>query len=146
MTLAEILAIPEAGVRTTLDPGIYVEPKDRNPSDEEDRQAAFVAIMRRCATRCLVAAIPNGARRTRWEVGKAKREGLYAGFPDTTIYWADGNALVEFKGGRDMPSPHQVDTLNWLYGRGHRVAVCRTAEGAMIWLRSIGAPVPEVRR
>ena len=43
-----------------------------------------------------------------------------------------------------MPTPEQVEALNWYHRRGHPVAVCRTMEGAFAWLRSIGAPVPNI--
>lgn len=132
--------------KLALDPGIYVEPKDRDPAPEEDRQALFVNLMRRHARACRVYAVPNGAKRSQWEQNKAKREGMAAGEPDTGISWADApTARIEFKNGTSGPTQNQIEALNWYHLRGHPVAVCRTAEGAMRWLRSIGAPVPEVR-
>jgi hypothetical protein len=102
--------------------------------------------MRRIARGCRVIAIPNGAKRSRWEAAKAKREGLVSGEPDVAVTFADNlTARIEFKNGREMPSPNQVEALNWYHRRGHPVAVCRTCEGAMSFLASIGAPVPGVR-
>jgi hypothetical protein len=139
--LDDLLAIPEAGSEA-LDPDIYVEPKDRDPASEESRQAAFVALMRRTCRACRVIAVPNAAKRSQWAAAKAKREGLLAGEPDTGITWADRHtARIEFKNGRDMPNPNQIEALNWYHRRGHPVAVCRTPEGAMRWLAQIGAPV-----
>lgn len=128
-----------------LDPAIYVEPKDRLPGDEDSRQAVFVATMKRTAKACRVYAVPNGGKRTRWAAAKAKREGMAKGWPDVGIVWADGEARIEFKAARTMPDADQIETLNWLHLRGHRVAVCRTMEGAMRWLWEIGAPVPVIK-
>lgn len=132
-----------APLKEKLDPAIYVEPKDKDTASEDDRQAVFVATMRRIAKACRVYAVPNGGKRSVWAAAKAKREGMLAGEPDTGITWADNpTARIEFKNGSSMPTPTQVEALNWYFLRGHPVAVCRTAEGAMRWLHSIGAPVP----
>lgn len=132
----------EEPYKEVLNPAIYVEPKDRSPESEDSRQATFVATMRRTAKACRVCAVPNGAKRSRWEAAKAKREGLLPGEPDTEITWADApTARIEFKNGTKMPSEDQIEALNWYHLRGHPVAVCRTAEGAIAWLASIGAPV-----
>lgn len=146
--MADALAadFPADDFEEPLDPGIYVEPKDHGPASEGDRQAAFVATMRLTARECRVTAVPNGAKRTRWEAAKARREGMAAGEPDTGVTWEGApTARIEFKNGREMPRQSQIDVLNWYHRRGHPVAVCRTAEGAMRWLASIGAPVPGVR-
>lgn len=136
----------EAPAKEVLHPAIYVEPKDRSPESEDSRQATFVATMRRTAKACRVMAVPNGAKRSHWEAAKAKREGMAPGEPDTGITWADApTARIEFKNGQKMPSEDQIKTLNWYHLRGHPVAVCRTAEGAIAWLASIGAPVRQVR-
>lgn len=141
--MGDILAIPEAALRPSLVPAIFVEKRDALDLREETRQAQFVATIRRSVFGCMVAAIPNAGRRTRWEARKVKREGLHTGFPDTGVWWADGSALIEWKDGQKMPDPQQVDCLNWLHRRGHAVAVCRTPRGAFEWLRSVGAPIPE---
>lgn len=141
--LDALLAIPEADA--VLDAGIYVEPKDRDSTSEDARQAAWVNLMRLTARACRVYAVPNGAKRTRWEAAKAKREGMISGEPDTGVTWADApTARIEWKNGREMPTPNQIEALNWYHLRGHPVAVCRTPEGAMKWLASIGAPVGRV--
>jgi len=128
--------------KPVLHPAIYVEPRDKDAASEDDRQAEFIATMRRTALACRVYAVPNGAKRSRWESAKVKREGLASGWPDTGTRWANGHADIEFKNGTAMPTPNQIETLNWLHLRGHHVAVCRTAAGAMRWLREVGAPVP----
>ena len=129
-------------VRPVLDPAIYVEPKDRDPAKEFDRQAAWVKLMRRTCRSCLVFAVPNGTNiPSRAGRARVKREGMHTGFPDNGILWADGDAFIEWKDGRGDPTDSQIETLNWLHLRGHPVAVCRTPEAAMRWLKSVGAPV-----
>jgi len=143
--ITHFLDIEEAPARgVELDPGIYVEPKDKLPDSEDDRQAEWVRLMRRHAPQCLVFAVPNAAKRTRWAAAKVKREGLFTGFPDTGILWADGHAYAEWKNGREGPKPAQIETLNWMHSRGIPVAIVRTPEGCLAWLRSIGAPVPHL--
>lgn len=132
-------------LKETLHPAIYVQPKDKDATSEDARQATFVATMKRIAKGCRVYAVPNGGKRSVWAAAKAKREGMIAGEPDTGISWADvPTARIEFKNGRSMPTPEQIEALNWYHLRGHPVAVCRTAVGAINWLRSVGAPVPNI--
>ena len=139
--LEDLLALGDGTPR--LDPAIYVEPKDHGPASEDARQAVFIATMRRIAPACRVYAVPNGGKRSQWEAAKAKREGMNAGEPDCGITWADHpTARIEFKAGRTNPTAQQIEALNWYHLRGHPVAVCRTAEGAMKWLRMLGAPLP----
>jgi hypothetical protein len=139
-----LLALDEP-LKPVLDPAIYVEPKDKLPDSEDARQTEAVAFLRKHARACRVYAVPNGGKRTPWAAAKAKREGMLSGEPDLGIAWADVTARPEFKDGRSMPSPEQIEALNWYHRRGHPVAVVRTIEGLMAWLRSIGAPVPVVR-
>lgn len=140
------LDLREDPVDEVLDPAIYVEPKDRNPADEDDRQATFVAMVRKLARAVRAVGVPNAGRRTPWEASKRKREGMTAGEPDVGVTWADApTARIEFKNGSGMPDKNQIAALNWYHRRGHPVAVCRTPEGAWAWLRSIGAPLPRFR-
>lgn len=129
----------------TLHPAIYVQPKDRGPASEDDRQTVVVATLRRTCKAVRVFAVPNGGKRTQWAARKAKREGMSKGWPDLGIVYADGIAWVEMKAARTMPDDDQVETLNWLHARGHHVAVCRDVEGVISWLASIGAPVRPLR-
>jgi hypothetical protein len=138
--LADLLAL-ETPLKPTLDPRVYVEPKDRDPASEDDRQSRFVNRVKRDHKACKVYAVPNGAKRGQWERNKAMREGLAIGWPDVGIVWAGAEARIEFKNGSEMPRDEQIETLNWLVDRGHPVAVCRTADGALRWLGSIGAPL-----
>jgi hypothetical protein len=141
-------AIPESDprVKVALDEGIWVQPKDRDPASEDRRQAEYIATVRKLCKGIKVFAVPNAGKRTQWAAAKVKREGLYTGWPDTGACWVSnisgGVAWIEFKSGTGALDQDQIDTLNWLHRRGHPVAVCRTAQGALEWLKSIGAPVP----
>ena len=137
--LADLAALGEP-VKPVLDAGIFVEPKDRAPDSEDDRQAVLVAALKRLPG-IKVVAVPNGGKRTRWAAAKAKREGMHKGWPDLGIIWAYGCAWIEMKAGRTSPDYDQIETLNWLHGRGHLVAVCRTKAGALAVLEAWGAPV-----
>lgn len=144
MNALALLDIPEADLRPKLDPGIWIEPKDRDGRSESQRQSAWVSTMRKHARACLVFSIPNGTHiRSNMGRSKVKREGLHSGFPDNGVLWADGAAYPEWKDGRGDPSDNQVDTLNWMHRRGIPVAIVRTEAGCLGWLRRIGAPVPE---
>lgn len=136
----------ETPLKPALDPAIYVEPRDRGNASEEARQSAFINLMRRTARGCRVASVPNGTNiSSRWGRAKAQREGLAGGEPDVEVSWAGGiTARIEFKSGTGKPDDRQIEVLNWYHLRGHPVAICRTADGALKWLRSIGAPVPAV--
>ncbi len=138
-----LINMPSDDFEQTLDPEIYVEAKDRGSALEDDRQAMFVAFMRQHCHACRVYAVPNGTYiASRAGRAKRQREGLNSGEPDLGVTWADApTARIEFKSGRTMPGADQIEALNWYHRRGHPVAVCRTAEGALRWLASIGAPV-----
>jgi len=119
----------------------HVDPRDKDAASEEQRQLAFLKLAKMRAPSLLIWATPNAGRRTRWEVGKAKREGMVSGAPDLTVAWNYGTAWLEFKNGTDKPSDNQRDFLNRLHRAGHRVAVVRTAESALACLQAWGAPV-----
>ena len=119
----------------------FVEPRDRSDFSEEKRQMLFLRDLRMCGPSVIAWAVPNAAKRTRWAAAKAKREGMVAGALDLTLVWKGGQAFVEFKNGRDMPTPSQRDMLNRLYRAGHHCGVFRTGECLLEWLRSLGAPV-----
>ena len=139
---ADIRAL-EAPLKPVLDPLIYVEPKDRDPASELSRQSAWVSFIHRYAHRVLVYAVRNGAHIPSTSGrNKAKREGLYTGFPDTGANWEGGLAYLEWKDGRGDPSDAQIDCLNRLAAMGHPCAVVRTVEGANRWLISHGCPIP----
>lgn len=120
-------------------PRFTVEPKDKGPSSEIERQTTFLALMRIAAPDVMIWAVPNGHNRGVKDRVKAKKEGLRAGVPDLTICWNHGVAFLEFKNARDNPADNQVDLLNYLQDAGHRCAVVRTPEFAMALLAEWGA-------
>lgn len=139
---ADLLAL-DAPLKPVLDPRVYVEPKDRGAASELDRQGAWVNFIHRYAHRVLVYAVRNGAHiATRGGRIKAKREGLYTGFPDAGANWEGGLAYLEWKDGRGDPSDAQIECLNRLVAMGHPCAIVRTMEAANRWLVEQGAPIP----
>lgn len=139
---ADIRAL-ETPLKPVLDPRVYVEPKDRNPASELSRQGDWIFFIHRYAQRVLAYAVRNGAHIASVSGrNKAKREGLYTGFPDTGANWAGGAAWLEWKNGTDGPGDAQIECLNRLVEMGHPCAVVRTMAGANRWLISLGAPIP----
>lgn len=132
--------IPEAPLREKLDAGIYVEPRDNDPADEDARQIKLVKRLKNYP-HITFHAVPNGGRQSDWARLRGERMGVVAGQPDLGFDWTGGSAVIEMKNGKDMPRPNQVDRLNRLHRMGKNVAVCRTPEGAIAWLRLMGAPV-----
>jgi hypothetical protein len=130
-------------LRETLDPGIWVEPRDKDATAEITRQSALVNVLRK-HSRCVVWAVPNAARSESAKL-RQHREGAVYGAADLVITWAGGVAFVEMKDGKSMPRDNQVAFLNRLHAQGHHVCVGRTPFGVTRWLRAIGAPVPEMR-
>ena len=146
MIAASPFDLEDSPLKPVLDPRVFVEAKDAKTASEDDRQGAFVACMRRLARGCEVAANTNAAKRSQWAAAKVKREGLLTGRNDLDVKWAPrGLAIVEFKDGKSMPRPDQIECLNRAVAMGFPVAIIRTPEGGFNWLRSIGAPVPEVQ-
>lgn len=143
MTL-DALSIPESPLKPTLDRGIHVEPTDRRPTSEYERQRLLIAFIRKYCPRLFVFAIPN-ATRGDWSKLRQQREGAVYGATDLVITWSGGCAFIEMKDGTGRPEVRQIEFMNRLHGQGHHVALCRSMDGAVTWLRSIGAPVPEVR-
>ena len=95
---------------------------------ESHEQALVVAHARQFHPDVVVASVPNGARRTRWERTRAKAEGLLAGYPDLVVDAARGGWFglrIEMKrvgGGRE--SKAQRDVRSRLEGQGYRCVVC----------------------
>ncbi len=135
------LDIPEADLRPKLDPGIWVEPKDKDPASEDTRQVRVVNRMKRDHRDIAVHAVPNGGRQSDWARIRAEKMGVVAGQPDLEFNWIGGGGLVEMKDGEGNPSRAQIERLNQLYRMGKNVAICRTPEGVMGRLRVWGAPV-----
>jgi hypothetical protein len=118
-----------------------IEPKDKHPESEEQRQATFLRDLKRIAPAILVWSVPNAGKRSTWEARKAKREGMIAGCADLTILWRGGCAFIEWKSGKGDVRPNQAEMLNKLHRLGHHCCVARTSAWALTWLQEIGAPV-----
>lgn len=137
---------------------IYLFPVDRpavaDDGDETSIQTRFRSRMKIMAPSVRVVATPNGGRRTAWEGMKAKREGLAKGFPDVNCYWSNGideNAVpglcvLEFKDRKGAIKPEQIDWLNWLTRAGFHCGVFRSADSAIEYVRSCGAPFIDFER
>lgn len=123
-----------------LDFGYHVDPKDRDPRPEEKRQLAFLRQCRLLCPAVIIFSVPNAGRRTQWEIGKAKREGLRAGVCDLVAVWSGGAAFIEMKNGTAMPSEAQLEFLSAVHAAGHPCGVFRQEASALAWLRSLGAP------
>lgn len=119
----------------------HCDPKDKLGLSEEERQRAFLNDCRYVAPSLIIWSTPNAARRTRWEVAKAKREGMRTGALDLNIFWSGGCAIVEMKNGVDAPTLAQIDTLDALFRAGHNTGIFRTSVSLLNWLRDRGAPV-----
>lgn len=121
------------------EPLFYIEPKDRDPSSEDDRQRAVVAECRRAGL--FVAHIPQSGRRSDYERTKLHRNGAIAGVPDLVIHWTGGVYWAEMKDGKGMPTRPQIDVLNDFSRRQIPCGVHRswpTIERALI---KAGAPI-----
>lgn len=123
------------------EPRFTIEPKDRLPRSEIERQTTFLGMLRMVGPSVMVWAVPNGHNRGLKDRVKAKKEGLKAGVPDLTIVWNHGSAFIEFKDGKGNPDANQVDLLNYLQDAGHHCAVVRSPEFAIELLTLWGAPV-----
>lgn len=118
----------------------HIDPRDKDPRAEEDRQAAFLRLAKRLCPTVLIFAVPNGGKRSSWAAGKAKREGMKSGALDLVATWNRGVAFIEFKDGQKTPSANQREILNTLYRQGQHCGVFRQERSALDFLRSIGAP------
>lgn len=134
----DLLAIPEADprVRAKLHPDIWVEPKDKAPHSEIQRQSGVVTALRKLGL--TVFAVPNSTQSSRSKL-RQFREGAVYGAADLVITWRNGVAFVEMKDSTSLPRDNQVDFLNRLHKQGHNVAVGRTAAGVVSWLQTVGA-------
>jgi hypothetical protein len=135
-----LLAIEEADprIKAALDPAIYVEPRDKAAWSEIQRQVAVVTALRKLGL--IVFAVPNSTQSSRSKL-RQFREGAVYGAADLIVTWRNGVAFVEMKDATSFPRENQVDFLNRLHRQGQHVAVCRSAAGAVEWLKRVGAPI-----
>jgi hypothetical protein len=118
----------------------FIEPKDKDPASEFDRQRRFLSLMARLAPAVDVLAIPNSGKLTDWERVRRWNEGARRGALDLIITWNRGVFFAEMKDGQKMPTVAQRERLNRYYRMGHHCGVYRTAETLMEHLRDRGAP------
>jgi hypothetical protein len=118
----------------------FIEPKDKDPRSESQRQRAFLSDLSRLAPAVSAFAVPNAGKRSDWERLERWREGARKGVLDLVITWNRGVFFAEFKNGQEMPTPAQKGRLNTLYRQGHHCGVYRTPETLLEHLRASGAP------
>lgn len=134
--MSALLNIPE----DTADEPWFIEPKDKDPTPEFDRQVAFLSAIHRLAPSIDVIAVPNAGKASDWERVRRWREGARRGALDLVICWNRGVMFAEFKDGQKMPTRDQRERLNRYYRMGHWTGVYRKPETLIAHLRSLGAP------
>lgn len=159
--MADVATFAELESPLIEEPLFFVEPPPSPGPDprlwpEEERQAAFIAYLRKTSPKIIARAIRNEGKRGLREQRSMRRTGLLAGTFDTLIFWDFRDATnencprsvasIEFKGftAKGRPgrlSQAQIDYGNGLHRRGHAVACCYTATAALDFLRELGAPV-----
>ena len=130
-------------LETPLDeaPLFIIEQPDSDRFSELDRQARFIAQLRKRNPSIQVIAIPNAAQRGQKALNQVRREGAVWGAPDLIVLHRGKTAFIEFKNGTAMPKQHQTDCLNALHRNGFPCGVFRTAEAVIVWLRAQGFEV-----
>lgn len=118
----------------------FIEPKDKDPASELDRQRTFLSRMKALAPAIDVLAIPNAGKSSDWERIQRWKEGARRGALDLIITWNRGVMFAEFKDGQKMPTKDQRERLNRYYRMGHHCGVFRNADTLIEHLRSLGAP------
>lgn len=143
MTAFDTLASLEDGLKQS--PRFFIEPTDKNPASELQRQATFRRVMAQVAPQVIVYANTNGTHiASHAGRAKANREGRTIGVPDITLVWNRGVAWLEMKAGKGQLKPAQIEFCNRLIERGQHVACYRNPYAAIDWVRSLGAPVRAV--
>jgi hypothetical protein len=118
----------------------FIEPKDKDPASEFQRQSTFLATLHRLAPSVDALAIPNAGKSTDWERLRRYREGARRGALDLIITWNRGVMFAEFKDGQKMPTKDQRERLNRYHRMGHHCGVFRKPETLIEHLRQLGAP------
>lgn len=90
---------------------------------------------------CLVAHVPNAAKRSAVAGRRVKQEGMITGFPDLLVYRAGKHALLEVKRPGYSPSAvsaSQRDVHAALARQGFTVAIVTSQDEAVQTLRAAG--------
>ncbi len=116
-------------------------PSVADAGSEFEIQLRFRKRVRDLAPRVKLVATPNASKRSQWEAGRAKSEGMVAGWPDITALWPGGGvAFIEFKAKTGALSLAQTEQLNWLTNAGFPCGVFRSVDSAVAFLQRCGAP------
>ncbi len=118
----------------TAHPFHYDMPSQRISDSEIVVQKVCLKMIAKLFPDTRVAAVPNAGKRSRWEQGRAKAEGMSKGFPDLILVGGAGLriihpvvAFVELKAKAAM-TPEQKDWLLFLVDCGHNCGVFRSDE------------------
>lgn len=104
-------------------------------------QSGFLCALRYVAPAVHAFAIPNAAKRSHWAARQALREGMKAGVPDLYAFWPGGDCFMEFKAPNGRVQDNQREWHERLSRCGKAVAVVRSVDEAVDFIRSLGAPV-----
>lgn len=128
---------------TPLDPvaRFPIEPKDKLPATEAERQAGFRKMLRTVAPTVRSWGVPNAGKRGFKAQARARKEGLTAGVHDEHYAWNHAFVALEWKDGTGDLSDAQIEWGNDMVDRGFRVACVRTADFALALFAEWGAPI-----
>ena len=118
----------------------FIEPRDRSPENEFQRQKRFLRDLKKFAPAIDAFAVPNAGKSTEWERIRRWNEGARSGVLDLVITWNRGVMFAEFKDKDGMPTPAQRERLNLHYRQGHHCGVYRKPETLLAHLFELGAP------
>ena len=96
---------------------------------ESDLQIVCVKWFRLQYPNAIIAAIPNGGKRSAITASILKDEGVLAGMPDLIIPCARkgyNGLFIEMKYGKNRLSPSQIEVMIKLRKEGYLTAVCYT--------------------
>ena len=96
---------------------------------ESDLQIVCVKWFRLQYPNAIIAAIPNGGKRSAITASILKNEGVLAGMPDLIIPCARkgyNGLFIEMKYGKNRLSPSQIQIMIKLRQEGYRSEVCYT--------------------
>lgn len=120
-------------------PICYVEPRNKAEASELAGVKEFRRLFGKHFPHGRLVAIPNGGIRGQRALNQANAEGAAWGFPDLLVIGSvPFFPVIEWKSSTGAPKQHQVDWMNWLHRKGHKVALFRTPEAAIEWLFGIG--------
>lgn len=130
-------------------------PDGRKDLSELERQAWFVAFMKKTQPHIEVHANPNAGKRGFKAQAQARKEGLKAGVFDVTVAWDYRESTIEtcvsvawpeFKGYDASGKPGKLsdDQIRWgnaMHAKGFPVACFFSAKSVVAWLITLGAPI-----